>query len=107
MALIQFESITINRGCSSLVEIDFSGFDFQGGKCTLSLEDAKKNVLATFDFAEARKYIIEFTPEITKDFANSKGLYVYDIVHHTGAGNIYPQCLPSQIIVVDSVGGLK
>lgn len=100
-----YPTIQLYQGATSMVEIDLSTFDLQGGTVVLTMrsKSGSKEVIKTWEFKTADKHTIVFTDEFT---ANLKlgNQYEYDVMWHLDDER-FAQCEPSDINVSRTVGG--
>ena len=93
------------RGATSSIEIDFTNFDFKGGKCVLTISSiCKKDKLYQIEFDESIKYTIVIPDEFTVTLKDNK--YLYNIMLIIGEER-YPQCADSDIIVRNVVNAYE
>ena len=103
--LKKYPEIILYKGATSIVRFDFSIAEMNEGYFILTVK--KKNsqkVLKEFKFTEQKVYDLVFEDEFTKDL-HSNEHYYYDIMYHIG-GERFPQCAPSPITVLETVGGM-
>lgn len=100
-----YPTIQLYQGATSVVEIDLTNFDLQGGKVifTMRSKSGAKEVLKTWEFTESIKNTITFTDEFTATLKIGNG-YEYDIMWHLNDER-FAQCSPSDINVSRTVGG--
>ena len=100
-----YPTIRLYQGATSVVEIDLTNFDLQGGKIVFTMREKSgaKNVIKTWEFDEAVKSTITFTDEFTAGLKQGAN-YEYDVMWHLN-GERFPQCDPSGIVVSRTVGG--
>lgn len=100
-----YPTIRLYQGATSVVEIDLTNFDLQGGKVifTMRSKSSEKEIVKTWEFDESIKNTITFTDEFTAGL-NLGNAYEYDIMWHLN-GERFPQCDPSPISVSRTVGG--
>lgn len=98
------ECIRLMKGTTTIVQVDLTGFDMQGGSVVLTMSGPHGEVIKTFAFTEAGVHYIAFDDELTKSLMCGRYEYEYDIMWHLN-GYRYAQCLPSPIIVTNTAGG--
>jgi hypothetical protein len=101
----QYPTIRLMQGATSVVEIDLTGFDFQGGSVVFTMCDrwTKESVLAC-EMTEPIVNYIEFKDEFTATLKTGKSNYEYDIMWHIGEER-FAQCAPTPVEVSHTVGG--
>ena len=98
-------TLYLYRGATSSIEIDFTNFDFKGGKCVFSISPiCKKEILYQLEFDESVKYTIIIPDEFTSTLLDNK--YLYNIMLEINDER-YPQCADSDIIVRDVVNAYE
>ena len=102
----KFECINLMRGATSIVQVDLTGFDLQGGTVVLTMSKVGGEVLRTWEFAEAGVHNVVFDDEFTASLMCGRYLYKYDIMWHLN-GARFAQCLPSPVMVTDTAGGCQ
>ena len=97
-------TLYLYRGASSIIEFDFSNFDFDNNsKCVYTISSIyENNKLLQFEFDEKQKYTMIISDEFTKTLKDNK--YLYNIMYIVGDER-YPQCADSDIIVRNIVNG--
>lgn len=97
-------TLYLYRGASSIIEFDFSNFDFDNNsKCVFTISSIyENNKLLQFEFDEKQKYTMIISDEFTKTLKDNK--YLYNIMYIVGDER-YPQCADSDIIVRNIVNG--
>ena len=100
-----YPTIQLYQGATSVVEIDLSDFELQGGKVIVTMRSVsgKKEVIKTWEFDRAIKHTITFTDEFTATLKLGEQ-YEYDIMWHLD-NERFAQCEPSKINVSRTVGG--
>lgn len=103
--LKQYPTITLYKGATSIVRFDFSNVEMNNGYFILTVKKKNnKKVLKEHKFTEPKVYDVVFDDDLTKDLYTNEQYY-YDIMYHIG-GERFPQCSPSPITVLDTVGGM-
>lgn len=100
-----YPTIQLYQGATSVVEIDLSDFELQGGKIVVTMrsKSGKKEIIKTWEFDESSKHSLTFTDEFTATLKLGSQ-YEYDIMWHLD-GERFAQCDPSDINVSRTVGG--
>lgn len=103
--MAKYPTIQLCQGATSVVEIDLTNFELQGGKIVVTMRNksGKKEVIKTWEFDSAEKHEIVFTDEFTATLALG-ARYEYDIMWHINDER-FAQCEPSDINVSRTVGG--
>lgn len=96
--------ITLLRGATCAVEFDLSDFDFQGGFVRFTMRDKKDNLIREDDMNTVGVNTINFNDEFTAILNDDS--YSYDLMWHL-ASERFAQCLPTNIKVLDTVGGAQ
>ena len=93
------------RGATSSISIDFTNFEFNGGKCVFTISSiCKNNKLFQLEFNKNKKYTVIIPDEFTSTLKDNK--YLYNIMYEIGEER-YPQCADSDIIVRNVVNGYE
>ena len=102
----QYPTIYLFKGATSIVEVDLSDFALQGGKIVLTVRRTKGacEVVKTWEFDKSGEHKVVFEDEFTATLEVGSD-YEYDFMWLLD-GERFPQCLPSPIEVVRTVGGL-
>ena len=100
----QLPAITLRKGATSVVSIDLTGFEMQGGYVALTVSDKKYSPLRSWKMDEARVWDIVIPDEFTADLKVGEENYLYDIMWHLG-GERFAQCAPSPVKVEATAGG--
>ena len=100
-----YPTIQLYQGATSLVEINLTDFDLQGGEIvfTMRSKSGAKDVMKTCAFKTAEVHNIVFTDEFTSTLKLGDG-YEYDIMWHLNEER-FVQCEPTTITVSRTVGG--
>lgn len=99
--------IYLYRGASSLIDFDFSNFEFQGGYVLLTVQDTQtKTNVKTYKFTKQEKTTVLFDDELTSNLKISSTRYKYDLMHHVD-NERFPQCTPTPVVVFDTIGGIN
>lgn len=100
-----YPTIQLYQGATSVVEIDLSNFELQGGTIVVTMRSkgGKREVIRTWEFDRAIKHEIVFTDEFTATLKLGSQ-YEYDIMWHLD-NERFAQCEPSDINVSRTVGG--
>lgn len=104
MALKTFPLITLYKGATTQVELDLTDFDLKGGSMMFTVEDEQDEIVFQEEYNTSEKHLVTFGDEFTASLLDEK--YYYDIMW-VFENNRYPQCLKSNIKVVDTVGGIR
>lgn len=99
-----YQTIHLMQGATSVVEIDLTEFDFQGGSVVLVMRKKGGDVLREWEFAEQAVHQCVFEDEFTASLKLGKFNYEYDIMWHLD-GERFAQCAPSPVEVGETVGG--
>lgn len=103
--LKQYPAITLYKGATSIVRFDLSNVEMNDGYFVLTVKKKNsKQVLFEIKFEEQMVYDVVFEDDFTKDLYIGDSYY-YDIMYHIG-GERFPQCAPSPITVLETVGGM-
>lgn len=100
----QYPAIELMKGATSIVEIDLTDFDMQGGSVLLVMRKKGGEVVREWEFAEQGVHECVFEDEFTALLNLGKFDYEYDIMWHLN-GERFAQCAPSPIEVTRTVGG--
>lgn len=100
----QLPTITLRKGATTVVQVDLSNFDMQGGYVALTISDKKGNPLKSWKMDEQRVWDITIPDEFTASLKVSTENYLYDIMWHLNDER-FAQCAPSPVIVEATVGG--
>lgn len=103
----QQPEIRLLQGATSIVELDLTGFELQGGKIVFTMRKARKDgeIIKTWEFETQETHNIVFSDEFTATL-DTNSVYEYDIMWHLD-GERFAQCLPSPIRVTRTVGGYR
>lgn len=107
--------ITLHRGATTELEIDFTGFDFKGGTVNLTIKKIgvttpiKVFTIQSTSLDTSNIAYLELTPTESKnlvlsDYQFNLTDYMFDMIHVVGTKKT-PLCLPSKVYVKDTVGG--
>lgn len=100
------ETIMLYKGATSVMDLDLTEFDFQGGTVVFTMKDTKTDaIIIQKEFDTPAIHQIIFRDDDTAGFKIGSNNYRYDIMWHLH-GERYPQCEPSNVYVYDTVGGL-
>ena len=98
-------TLYLYRGATSSISIDFTNFNFNGGKCVFTISNiCKNNILFQLEFTESIKYTVVIPDEFTATLKDNQ--YLYNIMHIIGDER-YPQCADSDIIVRNVVNAYE
>lgn len=100
----QLAPITLRKGATTVVQIDLTSFEMQGGYVALTISDKKGNALRSWKTDEQKVWSVTFTDEFTADLKVSADKYLYDIMWHLNEER-FAQCAPSPVIVEATAGG--
>lgn len=102
----QYPTIYLYQGATTVVEIDLTDFDLQGGSVVLTVRKKKnpRDIMETWELTESKVHEIVFKDELTATFETGAGKYEYDLMWHIGEER-FAQCAPSPIEVAKTVGG--
>lgn len=100
----QLPTINLRKGATTVVQVDLSDFDMQGGYVALTIADKKGEKRKSWTMDEQRVWYITIPDEFTADLKVSESKYVYDIMWHL-EDERFAQCAPSNVIVEATVGG--
>ena len=100
----QLPAINLRKGATTVVQVDLSSFDMQGGYVALAISNKKGDPLKSWKMDERRVWDITIPDEFTADLKVSEDKYVYDIMWHLDEER-FAQCAPSQVIVEATAGG--
>lgn len=105
---MEYPIIKLRQGATSIVDLDLTDFDFQGGSVvmTMSRRGLFGNPLRTWEFTTAEVHSIVFEDEFTAGLRVGNHNYEYDIMWHLDEER-FAQCAPSPIEVSRTVGGLQ
>lgn len=97
-------TLYLYRGATSIIEFDFTQFQFNGGnKCVFTISSlCKKDKLFQYEFNTSDKYVVLLQDEFTATLKDNQ--YLYNIMLIEGDERI-PQCADSDIIVRNVVNG--
>lgn len=100
----QYPTIKLMKGATSIVEVDLTEFDMQGGYVAMSMGDAGRGVIREWRFDTSEPHAVVFEDEFTATLTAGGSRYWYDIMWHID-GERFAQCVPSPIDVSETVGG--
>lgn len=100
----QLPAITLRKGATTVVQIDLSNFDMQGGYVALTISNKKGEPLKSWKTDEQKVWSVTFPDEFTADLKVSEENYLYDIMWHLNDER-FAQCAPSPVIVEATAGG--
>lgn len=102
----QYPTIYLYQGATTVVEIDLTDFDLQGGSVVLTVRKKKgtRDVVETWELTEARVHEVVFKDELTATLDAGTNKYEYDLMWHIGEER-FAQCAPSPVEVAKTVGG--
>lgn len=101
----KYPTITLYKGATTIIRLDLTEMDMQGGSVVFTVRSKVNRALVKkWVFCESETYDITFSEEMTAQLMTGKGNYEYDIMWHID-GERFPQCGPSDIIVMHTVGG--
>ncbi|MBE6156967.1 MAG: BspA family leucine-rich repeat surface protein [Firmicutes bacterium] len=94
----ELETLKLYRGATSVIEFDFSEFEFENnGYCQLTIKKKyNDDIIFQHDFEKSIKYYVTFKDEFTSGLDDDK--YKYDIMYMLNDER-YPQCSISDIII--------
>lgn len=100
-----FDPIRLRKGATSIVEVDLTSFDFQGGSVVVAFYDRLSGeVIKDWVFETPEVHHCVFEDEFTEALLTGSTAYQYDIMWHIDDER-FAQCAPSPVIVEDTVGG--
>ena len=100
----QFAPITLRKGATTVLQVDLTSFDMQGGFVVLTISDNKYTPLRSWKTDEQKLWTITIPDEFTSGLRVSKECYFYDVMWHLGDER-FAQCAPSHVLVEATVGG--
>lgn len=103
----QLPPIKLRKGATTVIQVDLTNFDMQGGYVALTVsEKVKKELqpLRSWKMDEQRVWYITIPDEFTAGLKVSTENYLYDIMWHLNDER-FAQCAPSQVIVGATAGG--
>ena len=94
----ELETLKLFRGATSVIELDFSEFEFEDNSCCQLTIKKKYNddIIFQCDFNKSIKYYVTFKDEFTAGLDDDK--YKYDIMYMLNEER-YPQCSISDIVI--------
>lgn len=98
----ELETLKLFRGATSVIELDFTGFNFESNSyCQLTIKKKyNEDIIFQHDFNKSIKYYVTFKDEFTVSLDDDK--YKYDIMYMLNDER-YPQCSISNIIIDEVV----
>lgn len=103
----QFPTIYLDKGGTSVVDVDLTGYDFAGGNLVFTMKAKNSTtVLKEETFTTPGVHCLVFDCDFTKNLLVGKDVYEYDFFLHVD-GERFKQCEPSPIVVGRNVGGKK
>lgn len=98
----ELETLKLFRGATSVIELDFTGFNFEDNSyCQLTIKKKyNEDIIFQHDFNKSIKYYVTFKDEFTVSLDDDK--YKYDIMYMLNDER-YPQCSISDVIVDEVV----
>lgn len=100
----QCPAIKLMQGATSVVDVDLTDFDMQGGYVSLVMRKRGGEVMREWRFDTSGKHQIVFEDEFTSTLDVIEHTYKYDIMWHLD-GERFAQCAPSPVEVSRTVGG--
>ena len=100
----QFEAIKLMQGATSVLNLDLTEFDFQGGDVVLTIRKKGGEIVREWSFDEPAVHALVFEDEFTATLENGRYGYEYDVMWHID-GERFAQCTPSPVEVYRTVGG--
>lgn len=100
----QLSPITLRKGASTVVQVDLTNFDMQGGYVALTMSDKKGSAIRSWKMDEARVWDVTIPDEFTAELKVGEDKYLYDIMWHLDEER-FAQCAPSPVIVEATAGG--
>lgn len=93
--------ITLHRGGASIINFDFSDFNFYNGYVIFTIKrKTNYDVIFEYKFEENKIYNVILDKKFTETLGYKT--YLYDLVLVKDE-NYYPLCLPSEILVEEVV----
>lgn len=91
-------TLYLYRGASSVIEFDFSDFEFaSNSKCVFTISSlCNKEEVFSYEFTQAELYEVLIRDDITINLKDNQ--YKYNIMYILN-GERYPQCADSDVIV--------
>ena len=102
----QLAPITLRKGATSVVSVDLTAFEMQGGSVVLAISDKKGKPLKTWETDKQEKWGITIPDEFTATLKVGEESYIYDIMHHIGEER-FALCEPSPVKVLLTAGGYQ
>lgn len=100
----QYPTIYLMQGATSIVDIDLTDFEMQGGYVLMVMRERGGDVLREWRFDASEAHSVVFEDEFTATLDAGGHMYEYDIMWHVD-GERFAQCAPSRIEVSKTVGG--
>lgn len=102
----ELETLKLYRGATSVIELDFTGFNFESNSyCQLTIKKKyNDDIVFQHDFNKSIKYYVTFKDEFTAILDDDK--YEYDIMYIL-KDERYPQCSISDIVIDEVVNDYK
>lgn len=100
----QCECLRLMKGATNIVQVDLTDFDMQGGSVVMTMSGPDNKAVKTWEFTEAGLFHVVIEDDFTAGLMCGNYNYKYDLMWHVD-GCRYAQCLPSPIIVTNTVGG--
>lgn len=100
----QLPPIILYKGATSVIDLDLSEFDMQGGYVLFVISESFGGVVRDWRFDESAVHAVVLEDEFTASLDESKTKYKYGIMHHVD-GERFAQCSPSPVEVLNTVGG--
>lgn len=105
MALEKFPTIRLQKGATSILGIDLTEFDFQGGTVVFTVQKSYCNeIVKEWEFSTPEVHAIVFEDDFTSTLKTGNKSYEYGITWRVD-GERFSQCAPSNIEVGKTVGG--
>lgn len=94
----ELETLKLYRGATSVIELDFTGFNFESNSyCQLTIKKKyNDDIVFQHDFKKPIKYYVTFKDEFTVGLDDND--YKYDIMYMLNEER-YPQCSISDIVI--------
>lgn len=102
----QCPTITLRKGATSVLQVDLTEFDMQGGSVVLTVSNRKGEPLKKWETSESRLWDVVIPDEFTATLKVGEDRYMYDIMWHIGEER-FAQCEPSPVTVVLTAGGYQ
>ena len=102
----QLTPINLRRGATTVLKINLTDFDMQGGYVELTISNKKGEPIKSWKTDEAHVWYVVIPNEFTAELKVGEGKYLYDIMWHIGEER-FAQCEPSPVTVSLTAGGYQ